>query len=573
MADNRFTDLLLQKGLITKDKLEWARQESESTGLLIEETLEKAGITQEQILEAKSKVTGIPSKSLDGGRVAFDILRYVPEDSARTYKFVPLGSKEGVLEIGIIDPSDLDAREALQFIASRINMPFRVYLISIKEYKTILEEYKGLGGEVTKVLGELETALSDNAPTVFGQKDEIRTADKIVEDAPITKMVAVILKHATEGLASDIHIEPSRDKLRVRFRVDGVLHTSLILPMKVHESIIARIKILTNMQLDEKRKPQDGRFSARIDNREIDFRVSSFPTAFGEKIVIRILDPEKGVRSFEASGLSGRNLKAVEDGLSKPYGMVLITGPTGSGKSTTLYSMLNTLNQERYNIVSLEDPIEYNMAGINQSQVRPEIGYDFASGLRSILRQDPDIIMVGEIRDKETAQLAIHAALTGHIVLSTLHTNSAIGVIPRLIDMGVEPFLIPPTLNLAIAQRLVRTLCQDSKKPVPLAGSVKARIEEELKDMPEAEKAKVVFPKEIYQPLPSATCPKGNSGRMAVYEVLTMTPELEKIILTKPTDTEITKEAKRQGMITMREDGILKVLQGKIGLEELTEVI
>ncbi|OGF84983.1 hypothetical protein A2Z63_02585 [Candidatus Giovannonibacteria bacterium RIFCSPLOWO2_02_44_8] len=574
MADARFADLLLQKGLVTRDKIEWAKQEAQTTGLFLEEVLEKLGVSQAQILDTKSKVTGIPSKSLDGARVHFDVLKYVPEDSARTYKFAPLGVKEGVLEVGIIDPSDLDAREALQFIASRVNMPFRVYLISIPDYKQVLDEYKGLGGEVTKVLGELETALRDEIPDESAEKGEIvSAADKVMEDAPITKMVAVILKHATEGKASDIHIEPSKDKLRVRFRVDGVLHTSLILPMRVHESIIARIKILTNMQLDEKRKPQDGRFSARIDNRDIDFRVSAFPTAFGEKIAIRILDPEKGIRSLEESGLIGRNLKAVEAGLSEPYGMVLITGPTGSGKTTTLYSMLNELNQERYNIVSLEDPIEYNIAGVNQSQVRPEIGYDFASGLRSILRQDPDIIMVGEIRDRETAQLAIHAALTGHIVLSTLHTNSAIGVIPRLIDMGVEPYLIPPTLNLAIAQRLVRTLCQDSKKAMPLTGALKERIDNELKEISPEERKKIVYPKEIYQALPSATCPKGTSGRMAVFEVLAMSPELEKIILKSPTETDITAEARRQGMLTMREDGIMKVLQGKIGVEELSEVI
>ncbi|MDP3785443.1 MAG: GspE/PulE family protein, partial [bacterium] len=310
----------------------------------------------------------------------------------------------------------------------------------------------------------------------------------------------------------------------------------------------------------------------RIDNRDIDFRVSVFPTSFGEKVAIRILDPEKGVKSLEDSGLVGRNLEVIKEGLSRPYGLILLTGPTGSGKTTTLYTMLQTLNEEKYNIVSLEDPIEYNISGINQSQVRPEIGYDFASGLRSILRQDPDIIMVGEIRDKETAQLAIHAALTGHIVLSTLHTNSAIGVIPRLIDMGVESYLIAPTLTLAIGQRLVPTLCPDSKKAVPLVGAVKEDIEKELKNLPESEKKKIKFPKEIYQPLPSATCPTGTSGRMGLFEVLVMTPELEKIILKAPSESEILAEARRQGMITMREDGIFKVLEGKTGLEELSEV-
>ena len=574
MADTRFVDQLLQKGLISKEKLEAAKEEAKTTGLLLEESLEKAGISSAQILEAKTKVTGIPAKSLEGPRVSFDILKFVPEDSAMTYKFVPLGVKDGVLEIGIVDPSDLDAREALQFIASRLNMPFRVYLISTTEFKQILEMYKGLGGEMTKVLGELETALRDDVRTKTATSEvKIEGTERIVEEAPITKMVAVVLKHATEGHASDIHIEPSKDKLRVRFRVDGILYTSLILPMKVHESIVSRVKILTNMQLDEKRKPQDGRFSARIDAREIDFRVSSFPTAFGEKVAIRILDSEKGVRDLKSSGLDGRNLETVKAGLEKPYGLILLTGPTGSGKTTTLYSMLQTLNEEKYNIVSLEDPIEYNISGINQSQVRPEIGYDFASGLRSILRQDPDIIMVGEIRDKETAQLAIHAALTGHIVLSTLHTNSAIGVIPRLVDMGVDSYLIPPTLNLAIGQRLIRTLCPDSRKKIPLEGIIKDKIDQELKEFPEDQKKKIKFPAEIYQALPSATCPKGTSGRIGVFEVLTMSPELEKIILKGPTEADIMHEARRQGMITMREDGILKVLDGRIGLEELTETL
>lgn len=571
MADSRFVDLLLQKSLITRSRLESAKAEVEQGGFLLEEALERAGISQEAILEAKTQITGIPSKSLEGGRVPFDILRFVPEDSARNYKFVPLGVKEGVLEVGIIDPSDLDAREALQFIASRLNKPFRVYLISPRDFRQVLDEYKGLGGEVTRVLGELETALEEGIKP--GAEQEVQSSiERVVEEAPITKMVAVILKHATEGRASDVHIEPSRDKLRVRFRVDGILHTSLLLPLKVHEAIVARIKILTNMQLDEKRKPQDGRFSARIENREIDFRVSSFPTAFGEKVAIRILDTEKGVNDLEVLGLTGRNLEVVKVGLERPYGLILLTGPTGSGKTTTLYAMMQTLNLERYNIVSLEDPIEYNIAGINQSQVRPEIGYDFASGLRSILRQDPDIIMVGEIRDRETAQLAIHAALTGHIVLSTLHTNSAIGVIPRLIDMGVESYLIAPTLIMAIGQRLVRTLCPDSKKKLTLTGAVRERIDHELKDMAESEKKKIKFPHEIYQALPSAACPKGTSGRMGVFEILAMTPELEKIILKKPTETEIMEESRRQGMVTMREDGILKVLDGKIGLEELSEV-
>lgn len=568
--DTRFADVLFQKGVVTQEDLNQMKAEVERSGLLPEEILESRGVSPEKILEAKTEATGIPVKSLEGSNVAFDVLKYVQEDSARHYKFVPLGIKEGVLEMGMLDPTDLDAREALQFIASRLNMPFRVYIISRSDFNRVLEQYKGLGGEVTKVLGELESALQGE---VLPLDKEIASDARLVEEAPITKMVAVMLRHATEGKASDIHIEPSRHKLRVRFRVDGILYTSLFLPMKVHEAIVSRIKILTNMQLDEKRKPQDGRFSARIENKEIDFRVSTFPTYFGEKVAIRILNPQTGVKGLEELGLGGRNLKAVEEGLKRPYGLILITGPTGSGKSTTLYAMLQILNQERYNVVSLEDPIEYNIEGVNQSQVRPEINYDFASGLRSILRQDPDIIMVGEIRDKETAKLAIHSALTGHLVLSTLHTNSAVGVVPRLVDMGVDPYLIAPTLNLAIAQRLVRKLCKESRRAISVGEQLRKKLEGELSGLPVDSKKKVKFPKEIYQALPSGDCPKGTRGRLGVFEVLTMTPELEKMVTKSPTEPEIMEEARRQGMITMREDGILKVLSGTVGLEELAEVI
>lgn len=571
MPDARFADILLRKGVISQNTLVGAGDEAEKGGLLLEEALEIRGVPAADILAAKSEATGIPIRELGGDKVPSDILKYIPEESARHYRFVPLKIEDGALEIGMFDPANLGAREALQFIASKLNMPFRVYLISRADLDQVLDEYRSLSGEVTKVLGELETAMEDMP--LKKQLSEIGGEVEISEEAPITKMVAVMLKHATEGRASDIHIEPSREKLRVRFRVDGVLYTSLFLPIRVHESIISRIKILTNMQLDEKRKPQDGRFSAHIEGRDVDFRVSTFPTYFGEKVAIRILDPEKGVKKLTDLGLEGRNLATVEEGLKKPYGMVLITGPTGSGKSTTLYAMLQILNQERYNIVSLEDPIEYHVEGVNQSQVRPEIGYDFASGLRSILRQDPDTIMVGEIRDKETAQLAIHAALTGHLVLSTLHTNSAIGVVPRLVDMGVDPYLLPPTLNLAIGQRLVRTLCEDSRRPLAVSGSVKERLEKELAGMAEPTRKKIKFPDTIYQALPSSSCPKGTRGRIAVFEVLSMTPPLEEIILRSPTEPNILKEARRQEMITMREDGIMKVISGRVGIEELFEVV
>ncbi|MBI5045963.1 MAG: Flp pilus assembly complex ATPase component TadA [Candidatus Niyogibacteria bacterium] len=570
MDDTRFADLLVERGVITADSLNKAKQEASSRGVTLGDILLERGVPEAEILTVKGEIVGVPTKSLGRKKVPFEVLKMIPEESSKHYQFVPIGLVDGVLEIGMLNPQDITAREALNFIAAKVNMPFKIFLIAKSDFDVVVEEYKSLGGEVTKALGELEQMLTEAEKAV---PDKTKKELGFIEETPVTKMVAVMLRHAVEGHASDIHIEPQRNQLRVRFRVDGVLHTSLVLPLKVHEAVVSRIKILTNMQLDEKRKPQDGRFGAMIEGREIDFRVSTFPTYFGEKAEIRILDTEEGVKSLEQLGLSGRNLETIKEGLKRPHGLILITGPTGSGKTSTLYSMLKMINQEGVNVVSLEDPVEYNIEGVGQSQVRPEIGYDFASGLRSILRQDPDIIMVGEIRDKETAQLAIHAALTGHLVLSTLHTNSAIGVIPRLIDMGVDPYLIAPTLISAIAQRLVRVLCEDSKKEIAVDGLVKEKLEKEIVGVPISAQEDFKLPPRIYQASPSPQCPKGTSGRVGVFEVINMTPGLEHLVLAKPNELEVLDEARKQGMITMREDGILKVFQGKVGLEELEELV
>lgn len=571
MAQRGILDILVSSGAITLEGAGEARKAARSKNISLEEELMSRGVNEEVILKAKGEALGIPTAALGGKKVPFDLLKNIPEESARHYQFAPIGVENGMVIIGMVDPDNIEAKEALKFIASHLNQPFKIFLISKRDLAGVLEEYKGVSGEVTKVLGELESALAEEG--VVLPKEVAREAVPFVEEAPITKMVAVMLRHATEGRASDVHIEPERERLRVRFRADGVLYTSLFLPLKVHESIISRIKILTNMQLDEKRKPQDGRFSARIENREIDFRVSTFPTYFGEKVAIRILDPQTGIKNLDDLGLLPSHLEIVKESLGRPYGLILVTGPTGSGKSTTLYAMLQSLNHDKWNIMSLEDPVEYSIAGINQSQVRPEIGYDFAEGVRNILRQDPDIIMVGEIRDKETAQLAIHAALTGHLVLSTLHTNNAIGVIPRLIDMGVDPYLIAPTLILAIGQRLVRTLCDESKEEVAVDGAVKETLQGELENMPEALKKKIRIPKAIYRAKASAACPKGTRGRAAIFEMLKMNRDLEKLVLKKPSDAEVEEEAARQGMVTMRQDGIMKVLEGKIGLEDLIEIV
>lgn len=572
MARKTILDNLVADNLLSLEKSQEIIRQSGNDEAQLEDLVIAAGVSETGLLKAKSSFFGIPAYELGGNKIPFDILKNISEESANHYRFVPLEIQDGTLVVGMVSPEDIESREALKFISTSLNLPFKINVITQSDFNTVMTQYKGIGGEVGKALGELESQLGDDAVIIQNQTQHKESVHTFVEDTPVTKIVAVILKHATEGKASDIHIEPGLDRLRVRFRLDGVLYTSLFLPLSVHDAIVARIKILTNLLLDEKRKPQDGRFSARIEGRDIDFRVSTFPTSAGEKVVIRILDSSGSVKSLEALGVEGRNLKLLQDALKRPYGMILVTGPTGSGKSTTLYAILQILNEERSNVISLEDPVEYNIAGVNQSQVHPEIGYDFAAALRSVLRQDPDIIMVGEIRDKETAQLAIHAALTGHLVLSTLHTNDATGVIPRLIDMGVDPFLIPSTLILAIGQRLVRTLCAESKKALKLEGNIKAMIEKEMSGFPQAVLDTLPNPNEIYQALPSASCPKGTRGRLGVFEMLAMTPEMENIILHEPTDLKIIEEAKRQGMITMRQDGLIKVLKGQVGLEELSEV-
>jgi type IV pilus assembly protein PilB len=579
-------ELLVEKKIIEKEALPEIKELVRRSGGNLDEVLAARGVNPEDVLSVKGEYYGIPIKSLGDQTVSFDVLKFIPEESALHYKFVPIGLAEGVLEVGIVDPDNIEARDALNFISTKISKPYKVFLIGPSEFDKIAKTYRGLSGEVTEALTELETELSDTIAVETGKKEpgassstdeegaplEVANQTKIIEDAPVTKIVATILNYATQGNASDIHVEHMEDKIRVRFRVDGALNTSLILPTKIHSAIVARIKILCNMRLDEKRKPQDGRFSAKVEGRKVDFRVSTFPSYYGEKIVMRILDSDRGVKALDEMGLVGRNLRLVREAINKPYGLILVSGPTGSGKSTTLYSMLKEIDKETQNVLSLEDPVEYNVPGMNQSQVRPEIGYTFANGLRSTLRQDPDIIMVGEIRDKETAQLAVQAALTGHLVLSTIHTNNAAGVIPRLIDMGVDPFLIAPTLVLAMAQRLVRTLCPNSGKPVPVDDSIKLIIDSEFKDIPEAFRSEIPVGDTVYEIEPTPACPKGTSGRTAVFEVIDMTKELEKVILKDPTEIEVTKTARNQGMFTMKEDAIIKAFKRSIPFEEVNKL-
>ncbi len=526
-------------------------------------------VNEETLFTLKSKLVKVPLSKPVIHEIPLDVLELISEEAAVNYKMAPLFKKNNVVGVGMVYPENILAQNALRFLSQKENFTYEIYLITFSDLDNILKQHSNLKRETKKALEQLSKEKSD----ILIALTKGSTSVKMTEEAPIIKMVLVILRHAIEGSASDIHVEPSKEKLNVRFRQDGVLHLSLFLPLSVHPAIVSRIKILANLKIDENRIPQDGRFSAKINNKDIDFRVATFPTLYGEKVEIRVLDPSEGLKSFDKMGLWGRNLQLIQDALKKPYGLIISSGPTGSGKTTTLYSFLTVLNKESVNIVTIEDPIEYSIEGVNQSQVKPEIGYSFAEGLRQILRQDPNIIMVGEVRDEETANLVIHSALTGHIVLSTLHTNSAVGVIPRLIDMGIRPFLIPSTLKIAISQRLIRTLCEKCKKKVKISEKVKDYIVKNLGTLPPSLKKEISIPSPIsymYEANGCESCNfKGYKGRTGLYEVLSITGEIADIILKNPVESLILKTAQKQGMLTMAQEGIIKVISGETTVDEV----
>lgn len=571
--------LLAEQGILERGRIPEIEEELKKPGASVEDVLIKANIKLADILKVKGDFYGVPTREVGEAPVPFDILRYVPEESARHYRLAPIGIADGALEIGVTDPDNLEARDALTFISAKVGMPYKIFLISETGFDHLLTQYKGLSGEVGKALNELETdtAAAETTAAQKGKKqvslnEEVITdteADAITEDAPVTKIVATVLRHASEQRASDIHIEPMVDQTRVRFRVDGVLLTNITLPAKVHSAVVARIKVLSNMRLDEKRKPQDGRFSARVSGGKIDFRVSTFPTYYGEKVVMRILGTQTKNWKLDGVGLTDHNLDLIRTAIKKPYGLILVSGPTGSGKSTTLFTLLNEVDRDRQNVLSLEDPVEYTIPGVSQSQVRPEIGYTFATGLRTTLRQDPNIIMVGEIRDAETANLAVQAALTGHLVLSTIHTNNSIGIIPRLLDMGVEPYLIPPVLILGVAQRLVKTLCPGGGEKVRVEGSMKEMLKDQFSDVPEEFRKNVPSLEEVYRMKVTPECPAGTSGRIAAFEAFDMTIELERAILAGKPEDELFNIVRKGGMFTMREDAIIKSTKGIVPFEEV----
>lgn len=509
--------------------------------------------------------------SLVGRNIDAEILNILPQDLSENYKVVIFGKEGNSIEVGLVDTTNFKAIEAINFLARKNGYSVKYYIISEDSYRAAFKQYETLGEEVGQAL--------DTAEAIFAPKIDVlegaATMDEVVKSAPVSKIVSVVLRHAIEGRASDIHIEPVGEQSKVRYRIDGILHTTIVLPVYVHAALVSRIKVLANLKIDETRIPQDGRIRMKIHNKDIDFRVSTLPLMGQEKVVMRILDTPEKAPTFSDLGFLGLAAKIIERNIKKPNGLFLLTGPTGSGKSTTLFTALSYLNKEEVNIETLEDPIEYSIPGVNQAQIRPEVKFTFATGLRSLLRQDPDIIMVGEIRDNETAELAIHAGLTGHAVLTTLHTNSAVGAIPRLFDMHVEPFLLSNTLNAVVAQRLVRKICDKCKIENKLPADIEAEIKEQAKSIPvesiygKADLQNIKF----YRGKGCSACGNtGYKGRLSIVEVMEVTKDLKDVISKGFERKAVEEELHKQHFITMEQDGIIKSALGMTSIEEVMRV-
>lgn len=583
MTSTRFSENLIE--ILVKNKQLKSEQLADfkaqiAQGKDFEEVAKAMGISEEAIAKAQGEFFNLPYIDLYNQKVSNDILNIIPKDLAQNYQLVPFEFDKNTkhLKVGIVDPGDFKAIEAVEFLARKNNYRVEYFVITKNAFKHTVKNYESLKTEVKKALDIVEDRYQKKI-TEEKEAEAEKDFEEVIKSAPVSKMVESILKHAVEGNASDIHIEPAEDGTRVRYRIDGVLHTSLRLPKHLHNSLISRLKVISNLKIDETRVPQDGRIRIEIGGKKVDLRISFLPLFNSEKVVLRILDVSNKVITLEELGFWGKGLEILNENIDKSTGMFLVTGPTGSGKSTTLYAVLNLLNKEGVNILTLEDPIEYYLDGINQSQVNTEVGYTFANGLRAALRQDPDIIMVGEVRDNETAELAIHAALTGHMVLSTLHTNDAIGAIPRLIDMHIEPFLLASTLNVVIAQRLVRKICEFCKEevndiPEKIIDQVKKTIVEvnpihlpkDLQDM---------IHREDYKFYRGRGCPRcgdsGYQGRLAIVEVLSMNDDLKKVLENGKLE-EIEQVFIEQGLPNMQQDGVIKVLQGKTTMEEVLRV-
>ena len=576
VEDQQLKAFLLDAGLVTKKNLEDIEKKAIKTKKRLSDMLLAEGlISEEELIKMEAYILGIPFVNLAEEKIPSEILKLIPEPIARSHNIVAFRKRGQELEVAMLDPGDL---ATIDFIRKKSNLKILPRLTTTEGMKQVLRQYSKtleaeFGDIIKKEVGGIKS-LQDK------DLDEGKNLKKTAEELPVIRIVDTLLKHAILQRASDIHIELTEKEVLVRYRIDGVLRDAMVLPRHASLGIVARIKVLSNLKLDEHRLPQDGRFKVEAEEYKYSVRVSILPVLGGEKVVMRLLSETSKAFTLEELGFRGAALEIVQDGLKRPVGMILVTGPTGSGKTTTLYSMMEILNTPEVNISTVEDPIEYRMPRINQTQVNPKIGLTFASGLRSLLRQDPDIMMVGEIRDKETAGLAINSALTGHLVLSTLHTNNAAGAIPRLIDMKVEPFLISSTVSVIVAQRLVRKLCE-GKKEYKLSSKDIAEIGkycnlQKVLSMIQKEKGaqiKTIGDVVFYHPQTNKTCPDGYQGRVGIYEVMLVTETLKQLFVDGATSDQIQERAIAEGMVTMVEDGLIKATQGLTSIEEVLRVI
>jgi len=577
-AQKTIADILLENKQISPEQYQLIKLEFANTGKPTEEIIKAHQFVEEEnLVRAKSILYNIPYVAINATGISPEALSLIPEPVARRYTLIPfaIDHKTNTLHVAMSDPLDL---QVLEFIERKSGLSTKPYFAILENIERAinLQYSTGLTSEVGEVLKQTKPVEKGSAVKVKTTKGEI------IREPPVAKIVAKILEYAIKARASDVHIESMEGYTRVRFRIDGILHEKLTLPREIQESVVSRIKILSNLKIDEKRIPQDGRFTFKVGKEEVDLRVSTLPTTYGEKVVMRLLKKTGGVPELPELGLRGLALKNLEINTLRPHGIILITGPTGSGKTTTLYSILSRLNTKKVNIITVEDPVEYQIQGVNQVQINPAAGLTFASGLRSILRQDPNIIMVGEIRDRETTELAIQASLTGHLVFSTLHTNDASGALPRLLDMGAEPFLIASTVNLIVGQRVCRRICPHCKEeynpPAPVIQDIKKTLGKLFEGFLKTHKDKNNVPLSeenvlLYKGKGCRECNQtGYYGRIGIFEVLPVSDKISKLILEHASSREIENVAIEEGMTTMKQDGYLKSLEGTTSLEEVLRV-
>lgn len=559
---------LVTLNILQPDVAEKIKTESLNTGESVDDIIKKKRlVTDENFAKARAQSLGIPFVTLAGQAISPDVVNFIPEPVARRYTLVPFqlaASEGGALSVAMLDPLDF---QVIEFLEKKSGRPIKPYMAIKDDIIGAIEELytQNIGADVT-------AALKESGPMV--KTYEAGHLGEVIREAPIAQIVSAILEQAIRLRASDVHIEPLIGETRVRYRVDGILQERLMLPHRLQDAVVSRIKILADMKIDEKRIPQDGRFNFRMGESEVDLRVSTLPTVHGEKVVMRLLKKSGGIPTMPELGLRGLALKHLETAIRRPHGIILVTGPTGSGKTTTLYAVLAVLNNAKVNIMTLEDPVEYEMAGINQVQINPQAGLTFATGLRSFLRQDPNIILVGEIRDQETTELAIQAALTGHLVFSTLHTNNAAGAIPRLIDLGAEPFLVASALNAMVGQRIARRICPSCKEEYTPDPAVAADITAVVGPLWPSDKPMVLYKgKGTVNGSPCESCGgSGYLGRLGIFEVFPVTDEISRLTLARAPMKDIERQAVKEGMITMKQDGYLKALEGQTTLEEVLRV-